>query len=317
MCSNALGQLACRLFTKARLQWPCARKQHRLLNPRLLVQNGRMVSHSTVDPAEVRKFQALASRWWDEQGEFGALHAMNELRVPFIRDNLLNVHSVQQMGRPLSGLRILDVGCGGGLLTEPLARLGADVLGIDPVQDSVRIAELHLSHDPALRGRVQYRACSLEELIEEEEEVKEGFHALLASEVMEHLADLNTFIDSCHHVLKPGGSLFITTINRTQLSYILGIIFAEQILRFVPRGTHDWEKFISPVELETLVESTGFSVQCIRGMLYNPVSGAWSWQQSTAVNYALHALKQMEEPQPHRVQTEGENVDEAAHAAGQ
>ncbi|KAI4891536.1 hypothetical protein NFI96_021546 [Prochilodus magdalenae] len=313
MYSKRIGHLAYRLVSGSRLQWPCAMKQHRHFKPRLLVQSGRMVSHSTVDPAEVRKFQALASRWWDEQGEFGALHAMNELRVPFIRDNLLNVHSLGRMGSPLSGLRILDVGCGGGLLTEPLARLGASVLGIDPVQDSVRIAELHLSHDPALGGRVQYRASSLEELVEEGEE-NEGFHAVLASEVLEHLADLNTFIDCCHHVLKPGGSLFITTINRTQLSYVLGIVLAEMVLGIVPRGTHDWEKFISPVELETMLESTGFTVECIRGMLYNPVSGAWSWQQSTAINYVLHALKRREDLQPDQTQADSGNVDEAAHA---
>ncbi|XP_072525007.1 ubiquinone biosynthesis O-methyltransferase, mitochondrial [Salminus brasiliensis] len=309
MISMRFGQLACRLFTRFGFH------RSRQLQPRLLVQSGRLVSHSTVDPAEVRKFQALASRWWDEQGEFGALHAMNELRVPFIRDNLLNVHSVLQMGSPLSGLRVLDIGCGGGLLTEPLARLGADVLGIDPVQDSVRTAELHLSHDPGLYGRVRYRDCSLEELAEEEEQEKEGFHAVVASEVLEHLADLDTFIHCCHQILKPGGSLFITTINRTQMSYILGIIVAEQVLRIVPRGTHDWEKFISPVELETRLESTGFSVECIRGMLYNPVSKRWSWQQSTAINYALHALKQREEQQPDRVQAE--IVDETVHAPGQ
>lgn len=305
MFPRRLGHLACRLLTRSGLQRPL-----RHLPPRLPVQqSGRVLSNSTVDPAEVRKFQALASRWWDEQGEFGALHAMNDLRVPFIRDNLLSVHSVRQMGSPLSGLRVLDVGCGGGLLTEPLARLGADVLGIDPVQDSVRIAEMHLSHDPALCGRVRYRACSLEELAEEEEQEEEGFHAVVASEVLEHLADLETFIDCCHHVLKPGGSLFITTINRTQMSYVLGIIAAEQVLRIVPRGTHDWEKFINPVELETLLESIGFSVECIRGMLYNPVSGAWSWQQSTAINYALHAIKRREEPQSDRVQAD--NMDNA------
>ncbi|KAG9278324.1 ubiquinone biosynthesis O-methyltransferase, mitochondrial [Astyanax mexicanus] len=304
MLSRRSAQLAYRLLTSTSTYRPA-------LQPRLPVQqSGRLISHSTVDPAEVRKFQALASKWWDERGEFGALHAMNDLRVPFIRDNLLSVHSARQMGSPLSALRVLDVGCGGGLLTEPLARLGADVLGIDPVQDSVRIAELHLSHDPALCGRVRYRACSLEELADEDEQEEEGFHAVVASEVLEHLADLETFIQCCHHVLKPGGSLFVTTINRTQMSYILGIIAAEQVLRIVPRGTHDWEKFISPVELETLLESTGFSVECIRGMLYNPVSGAWSWQQSTAINYALHALKRREEPQSDRVESESE--DEAA-----
>ncbi|XP_030013846.1 ubiquinone biosynthesis O-methyltransferase, mitochondrial isoform X2 [Sphaeramia orbicularis] len=272
--------------------------------------SARSISQSTVDPSEVKRFQSLASKWWDEQGEFAALHAMNDLRVPFIRDNLLNVHPGRQGGKPLTGLRILDVGCGGGLLTEPLGRLGADVLGIDPVPDSIGTAQLHSSHDPDLCERVRYQTCTLEELSAEEEggggetaNPLRRFDAIVASEVVEHLADLETFALCCSHVLKPGGSLFITTINKTNLSYALGIVVAEQLLRIVPSGTHDWEKFISPVELERLLESNGFSVQSVQGMLYNPVSRAWSWTNSTAINYALHAVK-LKEEHPQTDQTE-------------
>ncbi|XP_056114493.1 ubiquinone biosynthesis O-methyltransferase, mitochondrial [Rhinichthys klamathensis goyatoka] len=286
------------------------RQKNQLSNglPRL---NVRTVSQSTVDPAEVRKFQAMASKWWDLRGEFAALHSMNDLRVPFIRDNLLNVHGVRQLGKPLTGLRILDVGCGGGLLSEPLGRLGADVLGIDPVEDSVRTAELHSSYDPELRERVRYQACTLEDLAEEE---VEGFHAVVASEVVEHLADLDAFASCCQQVLKPGGSLFITTINKTKLSYVFGIVVAERLLRILPSGTHDWDKFISPEDLERLLESFGFYMEAIRGMMYNPLTGAWSWQQSTAINYALHAVKPKEEPQPDRVWAESENPDEPGRA---
>ncbi|XP_061111851.1 ubiquinone biosynthesis O-methyltransferase, mitochondrial isoform X2 [Conger conger] len=277
----------------------------------------RAAPQSTVDPSETKKFQLLAGKWWDVQGEFAPLHSMNDLRVPFIRDNLLNMHGGRQWGGPLSGLRILDVGCGGGVLTEPLGRLGADVLGIDPVEDSIRMAELHGSFDPALMERVQYRACTLEELSEEE---AEGFDAVVASEVVEHLADLDTFACSCHQVLKPGGSLFITTISKTNLSYALAIVAAEQILRIVPSGTHDWEKFISPVDLERLLESSGFFVESVRGMLLNPVTGSWSWIESTAINYALHAVKQREEPQPDYAQsaaeTEGHTSEPEARAGG-
>ncbi|XP_032375306.1 ubiquinone biosynthesis O-methyltransferase, mitochondrial isoform X2 [Etheostoma spectabile] len=263
--------------------------------------SARSASQTTVDPDELRRFQSLAGKWWDEQGEFSALHAMNDLRVPFIRDNLLNVHGVRHPGKPLRGLRILDVGCGGGLLTEPLGRLGANVLGIDPVGDSIGTAQLHSSTDPDLCERVCYRASTLEELAAEGDEAEEEqgagqFDAVVASEVVEHLADLETFAFCCNQVLKLGGSLFITTINKTNLSYALGIVVAEQLLRIVPGGTHDWDKFISPVELERLLESNGFSVQSVQGMLYNPVSGAWSWTASTAINYALHAVKVRDDP---------------------
>ncbi|XP_060937264.1 ubiquinone biosynthesis O-methyltransferase, mitochondrial [Limanda limanda] len=267
----------------------------------------RSSSRTTVDPDEVRRFQSLAGKWWDEQGEFAALHAMNDLRVPFIRDNLLNVHTARHPGKPLTGLRILDVGCGGGLLTEPLGRLGANMLGIDPVEDSISTAQLHASYDPDVRDSVSYQACTLEELSADGEE-QQGtgqFDAVVASEVVEHLADLETFAFCSSHVLKPGGSLFITTINKTNLSYALGIVVAEQLLRIVPSGTHDWEKFISPVDLGRLLESNGFSVQSVLGMLYNPVSGAWSWTNSTAINYALHAVKLSDEPQPDRAEDSG------------
>ncbi|KAG1948072.1 ubiquinone biosynthesis O-methyltransferase, mitochondrial [Pimephales promelas] len=289
----------------------CQHHRQNQLSNGLTRLNVRTVSQNTVDPAEVRKFQAMASKWWDLQGEFAALHSMNELRVPFIRDNLLNVHGVRPLGKPLTGLRIMDVGCGGGLLSEPLGRLGADVLGIDPVEDSVRTAELHSSYDPELRKRVRYQACSLEDLAEEE---VEGFHAVVASEVVEHLADLDAFASFCQQVLKPGGSLFITTINKTKLSYVFGIVAAEQLLRIIPSGTHDWDKFISPEDLERLLESFGFYVEAIRGMMYNPLTGAWSWQQSTAINYALHAVKPKEEPQPDRVWAESENLGEPGRA---
>ncbi|XP_048880179.1 ubiquinone biosynthesis O-methyltransferase, mitochondrial [Brienomyrus brachyistius] len=252
-------------------------------------------SRTTLDPSEFKKFQALASRWWDERGAFAALHSMNSLRVPFVRDNLLKIHQGLQGGRLLSGMRILDVGCGGGLLSEPLARLGADVMGVDPVEDNVRIAELHSSSDPALRERLQYRACTIEELSSEE---REAFDAIVASELVEHLLDVDVFIQCCHQVLKPGGLLFITTINKTKLSYVLGIVVAEHLLHIVPPGTHTWEKFISPVDLERMLESNGFCVESIQGMLFNPLSGSWSWAESTALNYALCAVKGREEQPP-------------------
>ncbi|XP_058030888.1 ubiquinone biosynthesis O-methyltransferase, mitochondrial isoform X1 [Ahaetulla prasina] len=242
----------------------------------------------TVDPGELRKFQRLAQKWWNEDGEYAALHSMNDIRVPFIRDTILNLRNDHELGSPLFSMKILDVGCGGGLLTEPLARLGASVTGIDPLEENIRTAELHKSYDPALTKRIQYRACTLEDIVEEG---SEKFDIVVASEVVEHVADVEKFIKCFGEVLKPEGSLFITTLNKTQLSYVFGIIVAEKLLGIVPVGTHDWEKFISPEELERLLESNGFSVKVVKGMLYNPLFGSWSWTGNTSINYALHAIK--------------------------
>ncbi|XP_075001657.1 ubiquinone biosynthesis O-methyltransferase, mitochondrial isoform X3 [Calonectris borealis] len=245
-------------------------------------------SHSSVDSKEMKKFQLLAHKWWDEEGEYSALHSMNDIRVPFIRDTLLNMSRNYHLGNPLSGVKILDVGCGGGLLSEPLGRLGALVTGIDPLEDNIRTADQHKSFDPVLAKRIQYKSSSLEEIVEE---CMETFDVIVASEVVEHVADLEMFIRCCSQVLKPEGSLFITTINKTQLSYVLGIVVAEKIIGIVPEGTHEWEKFVPPEELERLLESNGFSVKTVNGMLYNPLSGSWSWMESTSINYAMHAVK--------------------------
>ncbi|XP_030802381.1 ubiquinone biosynthesis O-methyltransferase, mitochondrial isoform X2 [Camarhynchus parvulus] len=268
-------------------------------------------SHSSVDSEEIKKFQLLAHKWWDEEGEYAALHSMNDIRVPFIRDTLLSMSSNYQLGNPLSGIKILDVGCGGGLLSEPLGRLGASVTGIDPVEDNIRTADRHKSFDPVLAERIQYKSSSLEEIVEDS---METFDVIVASEVVEHVADLEMFIKCCSQVLKPEGSLFITTINKTQLSYVLGIVVAEKIMGIVPEGTHEWEKFVPPEELERLLESNGFSVRSMKGMLYNPLSGSWSWVQSTSLNYALHAVRAGPPPQPHATDTLPE-TDVQQHSA--
>ncbi|XP_051054503.1 ubiquinone biosynthesis O-methyltransferase, mitochondrial [Phodopus roborovskii] len=254
-------------------------------------------SQTTVDSKEMKTFLALAHKWWDEQGTFAPLHSMNDLRVPFIRDNLLKTSASHYPGRPLCGMKIMDVGCGGGLLTEPLGRLGASVVGIDPVAENIKIAQHHKSFDPVLDKRIEYKACALEEIVNETAQV---FDAVVASEVVEHVIDLEMFIQCCYQVLKPGGSLFITTVNKTQLSYALGIVFAEQIAGIVPKGTHTWEKFVSPEKLESILEPNGLSVQTVAGMLYNPFSGYWHWSENTSLNYAAHAVKSsaQEHPEP-------------------
>lgn len=260
----------------------------RMKNCRLSWTRLYSTSRTTVDKEEVKRFSVLARKWWDEEGVYGPLHSMNDLRVPFIRDSLLKTVANHQPGIPLNGMKILDVGCGGGLLTEPLGRLGALVTGIDPVDENITTAERHKAFDPVLDKRVEYRACALEDIVDD---CAETFDAVIASEVVEHMIDLETFVQCCYRVLKPGGSLFITTINRTQLSYALGIVFAEQIAGIVARDTHSWEKFVSPEKLESILESNGLSVQTVAGMLYNPLSGHWRWTKNTSLNYAAHAVK--------------------------
>ncbi|NXY81497.1 COQ3 protein, partial [Alcedo cyanopectus] len=278
---------------------------------RLTVKRLFSTSHSSVDSAEMKKFQRLAQKWWDEEGEYSALHAMNEIRVPFIRDTLLSMTSHYHLGSPLAGVKILDVGCGGGLLSEPLGRLGASVTGIDPLEANIRTADQHKSFDPVLAERIQYKSSSLEEIVEES---METFDVIVASEVVEHVADLEMFIKCCSQVLKPEGSLFITTINKTQLSYVLGIVVAEKIMGIVPDGTHEWEKFVPPEELESLLESNGFLVKTVKGLLYNPLSGSWSWTGSRSINYAMHAVKLGAQAQPGPAETLSEMESEQPSA---
>ncbi|XP_042535476.1 ubiquinone biosynthesis O-methyltransferase, mitochondrial [Dipodomys spectabilis] len=288
------------VFSEYKTMWfkPCRMTfsyLNKIKNYRSPWKKSYSTSQTTVDSSEVKTFRALADKWWDEQGVYAPLHSMNDLRVPFIRDNLLTTLANHQPGKPLSGLKILDVGCGGGLLTEPLGRLGASVTGIDPVDENIKIAQHHKSFDPVLDKRIEYRVCSLEEIVEDSAET---FDAVIASEVVEHVINLEAFVQCCCQVLKPGGSLFITTINKTQMSYALGIVFTEQIAGIVPKGTHTWEKFVSPETLESILESNGFSVQTVAGMLYNPFSGYWHWSDSTSINYAAHAVKSLAQEHP-------------------
>ncbi|KAL4232575.1 Hexaprenyldihydroxybenzoate methyltransferase [Mactra antiquata] len=249
----------------------------------------RPVVTTTMDEEELKHFQALAKSWWDETGDFEALHAMNKLRVPFIRDGLVDQNDiVESDGLPLKDLTIVDVGSGGGILSEPLARLGAFVIGLDPVEESTTIAQLHLKEDPRVQCRVKYINGSVEDLASTE---SEKFDAVVASEVVEHVADLVSFVESCCKLLKPGGSLFITTMNKTVLSKSLAVFAAEKVFKIVPEGTHDWEKFVPPEDLKVILENNNMDVKMIHGMLYLPVFREWKWVKDTSINYALHAVK--------------------------
>ncbi|PVD28163.1 hypothetical protein C0Q70_10748 [Pomacea canaliculata] len=260
----------------------------------------RPIAQTTISEEEVNKFSKLAELWWDESGEFEALHTMNELRVPLIRDALVSVRqdasdSKIKATHPLEGNKILDVGSGGGILTEvnivafkPLARLGAFVIGVDASEENIKTAQAHIMHDQKLAQNIKYIQAAVEDLVPTEEE---SFDAVIASEVVEHVADASTFIRSCCQLVKPGGSIFITTLNKTLLSLALGVYGAETLLRLVPPGTHDWNKFISPTDLQFLLSKNKFSTRLLHGMMYNPLTKRWSWVNDTSINYAIHAVK--------------------------
>lgn len=261
--------------------------------PALLPRFKSADARKNIDQEEVRKFQKLAQEWWDPNGPLKSLMSMNRLRVPFVRDGLTtsqkaNALPNQKLGKPLAGFKILDVGCGGGLLCEPLARLGAIVTGIDPVEDSIRVALTHAVRDPDFGENLTYSCATVEALYPD---WAGSFDAVVASEVIEHVPDPLQFAENCIRLIKPGGSFFVTTINKTQLSWMLAIVAAEDVLRLLPRGTHEWEKFISPEELTKIVEKARCRVKKVHGTWYTPILDKWDWQESTSVNYAFHAVK--------------------------
>ncbi|CAG5131547.1 unnamed protein product [Candidula unifasciata] len=192
------------------------------------------------------------------------------------------------MSKPLEGFWIMDVGSGGGILSEPLARLGASVVGLEASEESIKVAQTHLISDSAIRDRIRYVHGTVEEVAESQ---AGKFDAVVVSEVLEHVSDASLFVTYACKLVRPGGSIFFTTINKTQLAYLLGIVVAEQILHLVPAGTHDWEKFVPPADLQDMLEKNNFVTRLIHGMCYNPLTKRWSWVKDTSVNYALHAVK--------------------------
>lgn len=240
-------------------------------------------SAGTIDDDEVAHFARLAGRWWDPRGPWATLHRFNPVRLAYIRDRAA-AHFSRDAARldSLKGLRILDIGCGGGVLCEPLARLGAEVSGIDPVADSIAAAQ----HHAAQAGlAIDYRCTTAEALAE----TGEAFDIVLAMEVVEHVADFNLFIEEAAALVKPGGLMFVATINRTIKSFALLIVGAEYILRWIPRGTHQWDKFITPDELEIALERSGLSVIAETGVIYNLLADRFQLSTDMDANYMVAA----------------------------
>ncbi|EBA04874.1 3-demethylubiquinone-9 3-methyltransferase [Rhodobacteraceae bacterium HTCC2150] len=241
---------------------------------------------NTVDPAEIAKFQAMADEWWDPNGKFKPLHHLNPCRLDYITRQIeAEFDRDLTQPSPFSGLRILDIGCGGGLLSEPMARLGADVVGADAADRNLPIARLHAEQSGLT---IDYRHTTAEAMAADGEQ----FDVVLNMEVVEHVADPLAYLTACQQLLKPGGMMICSTLNRTAKSFVFAIVGAEYVMRWLPKGTHEWDKFIKPDELFELLTGAQLSPVDRRGMVLNPVR--WEWQLSErdlSVNYVTTSLK--------------------------
>ena len=241
------------------------------------------VKSKTVDAVEIAKFSAMADAWWDPVGAFKPLHRLNPVRLAYIRDaGIRRFARDERAPEPLAELSVLDIGCGGGLLAEPLSRLGASVTGIDASERNIGIARAHALKTGA---RVTYFPCAVEDIAGRET----GYDMVLAMEVVEHVADVNTFIATAAGLVKPGGLMIVATLNRTAKAFALAIVGAEYILRWLPQGTHDWRRFVKPSELAGALRPTGLSVSRLTGVTYNPLLDRWSLSRDLDVNYILEA----------------------------
>lgn len=243
-------------------------------------------AQTTVDPAEVAKFEAMAAEWWDVNGKFKPLHMLNPCRLDYITSRIaaqfdrdLTTHL------PFKGLRLLDIGCGGGLLSEPMARLGAEVVGADAAEGNIPVARVHADQQEL---KIDYRHTTAEALAADGEQ----FDVVLNMEVVEHVANPQTYLTACQQLLKPGGVMICSTINRNPKSYMVAIIGAEHVMRWLPKGTHEWSKFITPDELCALIVKAGLTPIDRTGFVFNPIS--WSWSLSDrdlSVNYVTTSEK--------------------------
>jgi 2-polyprenyl-6-hydroxyphenyl methylase / 3-demethylubiquinone-9 3-methyltransferase len=240
---------------------------------------------SSVDAVEVARFSRHAADWWDPRGPMAALHKFNPVRLGYIRDR-----ATAQFGRDpkkldcLKRLRMLDIGCGGGILSEPLARLGAEMVGADPSDDNIAAARAHAE---SAGVAVDYRVTTAEDLAA----TKERFDVVLAMEVVEHVTDVDSFVSTCAAMVKPGGLMIVATLNRTLKSFAFAIVGAEYVLRWLPRGTHQWDRFVKPEELESAIERDGLQVTGERGVIYNPFADRWQLSSDMDVNYMLVAQR--------------------------
>ena len=241
------------------------------------------MKNNTINKKEIEKFSKIAEEWWDPKGKFKPLHKFNPIRIAYIKDNIIKTFKLNQKKTPLSNLKILDIGCGGGLLSEPMCRLGARVTAIDASEKNIKVAKLHAKKNSL---KINYICTSPEKM-----NVKNHFDVILNMEIVEHVDDVNFFLKSCSNLLKKNGIMFVATLNKTLKSYVFAIVGAEYILRWLPIGTHEWEKFLKPEELIFILKRNNLKLDRVDGMQFNILTDKWKVSEDKSVNYIAKFIK--------------------------
>ena len=238
---------------------------------------------TSVNKKEIDKFSKMADEWWDPEGKFKPLHKFNPTRIKYLKENIVHNFKLKNKSKPLSGIKILDIGCGGGLLSEPMSRMGANVTGIDASDKNIKIAKLHSKKNNL---KINYLCSSPEKL-----KIEKKFDVILNMEIVEHVEDVDFFLKSCSKLLKKNGLMFVATINKTLKSYVFAIVGAEYVLRWLPIGTHEWEKFVKPEDLKKILMKYDLSLNKLEGMNFNIIKDEWSISRDLSVNYIAKFIK--------------------------
>ena len=241
------------------------------------------MKNNTINKKEIEKFSRIAEEWWNPDGKFKPLHKFNPIRISYIKNNIVSTFKIKNKKKPLEKVKILDIGCGGGLLSEPMRRLGAEVVGIDASEKNINVAKLHAKKNNL---DIKYLCTSPEKF-----KINNKFDVILNMEIVEHVEDVNFFLKSCSKLLKKNGIMFVATLNKTFKSYIFAIIGAEYILRWLPIGTHEWEKFIKPEELIKIQKKNNLKLDKLDGMKFNPITDEWKLTQDNSINYITKFIK--------------------------